>query len=130
MGDRTRLMVYCLESDKERFEAILDPDDSDLLDTGEVEMTLFEANYGGREELEQLALAKYSFYGRHDSGDNYDPMLFACFEGDFVEVLAFNDCPGARLFRYEGFAVPIEEDLKDAEVYFSVYEQVKALFHP
>jgi hypothetical protein len=120
-----------LEKDSEKFEEILDPNDSYLLDDGQVGMTVFEANYGGQEELKQLVDEKYSFYGRHDAGDNYGSMLFACFEGDFVEVLAFQDCPGARLFYdNEGFACPISEDIEDAEKYFEVYEEVRILFHP
>jgi len=57
-------------------------------DDGEVNATIYEANYGWYEEIHALAEAGLTFTVSHGAGGEYGPCVYACYQGDLVECSA------------------------------------------
>jgi len=75
--------------------------------TGETEIvaTIYEANYGWQNELQELTEAGLTFHGDHAEGGDYGSCTFASYGGEYQEVPTNRDaCP----------VVAIGEDLQVA----------------
>jgi len=91
-------------------------------DDGEINATIYEANYGWYEEIHALAEAGLTFTVSHGAGGEYGPCVYACYEGDLVGCSA--DWEGTPV-------VPVgkngmnQRHLKNAGKYYRIVEEIE-----
>jgi len=93
MGDRCWLTIYVNEEDKEKVTEIFGEEgyQNIVVDKKKIQIDYEEVNYGGYDELKDLAEAKIDFEGNHAAGGCYIGGNFACIDGHLVEVMSDPD---------------------------------------
>ena len=93
MSDTCWLQIRFRRKDLEKFNKILEEkigkewwDQEDSADPEQIHATVYKANWGWTNLIEELVQEKLTFQGEHAAGGSYGPMVFACFEGDFEEL--------------------------------------------
>lgn len=96
MGDRCYMEVTCRQSDAETFEEMGFREEGGGINLGELAGTLCtiadqQANYAHHGDMP----AKIPYFGYHDAGGDYGPMVFACDgAGAFAEAPTHHDAGG------------------------------------
>jgi len=109
MGDSTWLNISLAEKDLEKFDKVLINEmwegtwwDEAEIDDGVIFAQIYEANYGWFTQLENLAEANLTFHGSSGSGGSYGAGIFACHEGNLMEVLADHDSQPVVIVEADG----------------------------
>lgn len=87
MGDRTRLIIEVLESDRHRVVDALDLPSDEYCESGDprtIRLVFDEVDCGDLKLLSDLARTGLVFRGRHCEGDEYYGMTFAASDGVYA----------------------------------------------
>ena len=130
MSDTCYLGMSFRKEDLPKFETVLqrrmydgkfwDEEDSD---EKEMNVTIYEANYGWYDEINDMAAEGLTFRAFHESGSAYGPCNYACYKGDLEECNAdFDGTPIINVTK-EG-ADPVS--LAHSKKYFAILEKIES----
>ena len=86
---------------------------------------MHEANYGYLLQREKLAETGVVFEGHHGAGSAYGECVFACYDGEHVEINATEGSPVALVNRNGEVD---ETSLKNAREYYATLDLVEKYF--
>ena len=88
MSDTCWLNIEFRKEDLPKFNEVLEYEnefwDEAQLDEEEIRATVYEANYGWYNEIQDLAKAGLTFTVSHGAGGEYGPCVYACYKGDLA----------------------------------------------
>ncbi|HXE07154.1 MAG TPA: hypothetical protein VN612_04605 [Acidobacteriaceae bacterium] len=125
MGDRTYCQIEIAKRDDSALRATLvdehgfeeEGDSADRLYFGDA-----EANYGGSSAVADLQDLRLPFFGYHDAGGDYSPMVFAFDGATYAECAAIVSAPVCTV---DDNGEPNQSDLKTAREYLKVHKRAK-----